>query len=67
MVADAWQRLGVVEGATKSAVRRAYYARSLEWHPDRWSDQPEHLQEQAAMVFTLVADAYAELQQTAWV
>ena len=38
--------------------------RSLEWHPDRWSDQPPRLRDRAAEVFTFVAAAYAELQET---
>lgn len=58
-----WERLGVAPGANRSAVRRAYHRRSLEWHPDKWRSVqllPAWRRELDA-VYALVTQAYSEL------
>jgi hypothetical protein len=41
-------------------VRRAYYKRSLEWHPDRWAGMPIYLSAVQG-VFQLISEAYETL------
>mmetsp|Transcript_15874 Transcript_15874/g.55269 ORF Transcript_15874/g.55269 Transcript_15874/m.55269 type:complete len:622 (-) Transcript_15874:101-1966(-) len=59
-----YQRLGVREGAPSRDIRRAYYDRSLEWHPDKWAQQPALVRERVAEAFTLVSEAYNALSST---
>lgn len=55
---SAYERLGVSEGAPLREIRRAYYDRSLDWHPDKWAQQPLALRDRVAQAFTLVSEAY---------
>lgn len=55
-----FERLGLNENASLKAIKRAYYQKSLEWHPDRWSNMHiYHVQVQ--MIFELVSEAYQGL------
>lgn len=50
-------RLEVLPGAKLKEVRRAYYKKSLQWHPDRWAGMPIYsLVVQGA--FELINEAY---------
>lgn len=55
-----WERLGLEAGASKSQVRKAYFKKSLEWHPDRWVQHP-YLRTKAASIFELISEAYTGL------
>jgi hypothetical protein len=45
----------------KRELKRAYYHRSLRWHPDRWASFPTTYQRRAQEVFELVGEAYRGL------
>ena len=55
-----WERLGVEIGSSKAVIRKAYFKKSLEWHPDRWVQHP-HYRSKATQVFELVSEAYRGL------
>jgi len=55
-----WERLGLEVGASKSMIKKAYFKKSLEWHPDRWVQHP-HLRSKAANIFELISEAYRGL------
>ena len=55
-----WDRLGVPMGSSRASVKKAYFKKSLEWHPDRWVQHP-HLRSKATTVFELVSEAYRGL------
>ena len=57
-----WQRLDLSPGSSQRDVRRAYYHKSLEWHPDRWAKHPAYV-DRAKDVFELVSEAYVGLQK----
>ena len=50
-----------IERATQKMLRRAYYAKSLRWHPDRWVGF-SYYAEQVRHTFESVTDAYDNLQ-----
>jgi hypothetical protein len=45
-------------------LRKAYYRKSLMWHPDRWSGMPIY-SEAVKGAFQLITDAYGQLSQLA--
>ena len=55
-----WERLGLEVGSSKAQVKKAYFKKSLEWHPDRWVQHP-HLRSKAANIFELISEAYRGL------
>jgi len=55
-----WDRLGVPLGSSKGQVRKAYFKKSLQWHPDRWVKYP-HLVDKVSAVFSMVSEAYEGL------
>ncbi|GMH47906.1 hypothetical protein TL16_g00178 [Triparma laevis f. inornata] len=55
-----WERLGLPMGSSRASVKKAYFKKSLEWHPDRWVQHP-HLRSKATAVFELVSEAYRGL------
>ena len=57
-----WNRLGVEVGASKSQIKKAYFKKSLEWHPDRWVSYP-HYKNRAKEIFALISEAYRELNE----
>ena len=44
-------------------LRRAYYRKSLQWHPDRWASMPALYLPAVQGVFELVSGAYQQLSQ----
>lgn len=58
------ERLGVTEDATMRQIKKAYYAGSLRWHPDRWSTYKMHIH-RAKELFLLVSEAYQALVEEA--
>merc|ERR1712110_1222961 len=50
-----------IERAAQKALRRAYYTKSLRWHPDRWVGL-SYYAEQVRHVFESVTEAYDGLQ-----
>jgi hypothetical protein len=52
-----WERLGLEVGSSKAQIKKAYFKKSLEWHPDRWVQHP-HLRSKAANIFELISEAY---------
>lgn len=57
-----WTCLGLVEGANRSQIRRAYHRKSLEWHPDKWSSADTiMLRSQVAHIYALITHAYHNL------
>ena len=70
MEMDPWQRLEISHAHNEEmmkkkkellkVIRRAYYRKSLQWHPDRWAGLPEYsLAVQGA--FELITEAYGAL------
>jgi DnaJ-domain-containing protein 1 len=56
---DLYQSLGVARGAPVDEVRRAYYALTRRFHPDKF--QREELKPNAEKVFARITEAYATL------
>ena len=50
-----------IERAAQKVLRRAYYAKSLRWHPDRWVGL-SYYAEQVRHTFESVTEAYDGLQ-----
>jgi hypothetical protein len=59
-----WQRLDLRLSASEPEVKKAYYKKSLEWHPDRWAQFPRYT-EHVQTAFELISEAYEGLQQRA--
>lgn len=63
---SAFTLLGLKDGETsRSAIRRAYHQRSLEWHPDKWhalaATLPPIWQQELDGVYALITQAYDQL------
>ncbi|KAI9907069.1 hypothetical protein PsorP6_003765 [Peronosclerospora sorghi] len=58
-----YERLGVSKRATEKQIRSAYKRLALKWHPDRWANNLNTLEEQATAeeVFKLLAESYEVL------
>ena len=54
---DPWEILGIKPGATKQEIKKAYYKKAMEWHPDR---NPDRIDECEAMMKRINA-AYSKL------
>jgi curved DNA-binding protein CbpA len=59
--ADYYAVLGVPRDADEAAIRRAYYGRATQLHPDRLVGAPEPGRSQATSIFKRVAEAYQTL------
>jgi WD40 repeat protein len=59
---DYYQVLGLEPGSSKDAIKKAYRTRAQQWHPDKFANDPERL-EQARAKFALIKEAYEQLSQ----
>lgn len=56
--------LGVAETATKAEIKRAYYQRAREFHPDRHFSLPEDMKEKLNTLFTYITTAFSTLNRS---
>ncbi len=56
--------LGVPETATKAEIKRAYYQRAREFHPDRHFSLPEDMKEKLNTLFTYITTAFSTLNSS---
>ena len=54
--------LGVQQGASKAAIKKAYHILARKWHPDRWSSASIEDRDYAKRVFQIVQNAYDYLE-----
>ena len=59
---DYYEILGVASDATQEEIRKAYRARAMRWHPDKWAAEPEVDREAARAHFEHVQEAYEHLR-----
>ena len=53
-----FQLLGLSPGAAVEQVKKAYYQRAREYHPDRYFDKPDEVKALAHEIFTLITQAH---------
>ena len=58
---DYYTLLQVDEGASADAIRQAFHAFALRYHPDRYADAPEAKRERAAQIYRRGAEGYRVL------
>ena len=64
--AGPYERLGVVPGASETAVAQAYRALCLRWHPDKHTLESPDVQAVAADTFRRVQEAYDTIRKQAF-
>ena len=60
---DFFTRLDIDNSSTSREIRRAYYRKSLIWHPDRWAGFSRYTQVVQG-AFELIAEAYLGLSNS---
>ncbi len=55
--------LDLVPGSTQEEIKRAYRKLAQQWHPDKFSTEPEQLKKEARKKFELIKEAYDNLIQ----
>lgn len=53
--------LGVSERASTSEIKKAYYAKAKEFHPDKHYQLPEEMKDKLSTIFTYITNAYSTL------
>ncbi len=57
--------LGLNKGASKADIKRAFYAKVVEFHPDRHVSLDEHVREKLNEIFAFITSAYNTLNDDA--